>query len=274
MLELRDVTFAYNRNQPPAVANVSLTIRRGEFVAIAGRNGSGKTTITKLMMSLLKPTHGQIFRDDEDTKSCTPADMARYIGYVFQNPDRQIFRDTVRQEISYGPEMLGFSSEKISEVTEQAMKLTGVADLADRYPRTLTRSQKQRVAIASALSMTPDFLILDEPTSGQDADTHERFMALLKDFHSSGKTIILVTHDMDCLVRYAERVIVMDKGIKLFDGSVTDCFADRRRLHEAGLREPATVSVSNGLAPQGISLTTDVASLAEQILAKRGGLNG
>jgi energy-coupling factor transport system ATP-binding protein len=273
LLELRGVTFAYNNSQLPALADVSLAIRRGEFIAIAGRNGSGKTTITKLMMSLLKPNHGMVLLDDKDTKSYTPADMARHIGYVFQNPDRQIFRDTVRQEIAYGPEMLGFSPAKISEVTEEAMKLAGVTALADRYPRTLTRSQKQRVAIASALSMTPDFLILDEPTSGQDADTHERFMTLLKEFHSSGKTIILVTHDMDSLVRYAERVVVMDQGRKVFDGSVTDCFADRLRLHDAGLREPAAVSISSGLAPQGISLTTDVVSLAEQILAKRGEIN-
>ena len=273
MLELRGVTFAYDRNQPPAVADVSLTIRRGEFIASAGRNGSGKTTITKLIMSLLKPTQGKVLLNDKDTKPDTPADMAHHIGYVFQNPDRQIFRDTVRQEIAYGPEMLGFSPAKLQEVTDKAMELTGVMSIADRYPRTLTRSQKQRVAIASALAMEPDYLILDEPTSGQDVDTHERFMTLLKEFHTAGKTIILVTHDMDSLVRYAERVVVMDKGVKVFDGAVLDCFSDQQRLHQAGLREPAAVSISSGLAEQGITLTTDVASLAEQILAKRGATN-
>ena len=274
MLELRGVTFAYNRNQPPAVADVSLAIRRGEFIAIAGRNGSGKTTLTKLLMSLLKPNQGKVLLDDNDTKSLNPADMARHIGYVFQNPDRQIFRDTVKKEIAYGPEMLGFTPETICEATDEAMQMAGVDDLADRYPRTLTKGQKQRVAIASALAMRPDFLILDEPTSGQDAATRERFMRLLADFHRYGKTIILVTHDMDCLVRYAERVVVMDQGVKVFDGRVADCFADRRSLHDAGLREPAAVSVSSGLASRGISLTTDVTSLAEQILAKRGVING
>lgn len=273
MLELRKVTFAYTENQPPAVADVSLSIRRGEFVAIAGRNGSGKTTLTKLLMSLLKPTTGQILLDDKETKKFSPADMARHIGYVFQNPDRQMFRDTVQDEVAYGPEMLGFSPENIQAATQEAMQMAGVTELAQRYPRTLPKSQKQRVAIASALAMRPDFLILDEPTSGQDAVAREHFMRLMADFHRSGKTIILVTHDMDCLVRYAERVVVMDQGTKVFDGPVLECFAGRHTLHKAGLREPAAVSVSYGLASQGIRLSTDVKMLAEQILAKRGAAN-
>ena len=270
MLELRGVTFAYDRNQPPVIANVSLAIRRGEFVALAGRNGSGKTTLTKLLMSLLKPTNGQVLLDDKDTKTLSPAAMAHHIGYVFQNPDRQMFRDTVKAEVAYGPEMLGFSPAQISEATEEAMHLAGVAELADRYPQTLAKSQKQRVAIASALAMRPDFLILDEPTSGQDVVARERFMGLLADFHRTGKSIILVTHDMDLLVRYADRVVVMDQGNKVFDGPVADCFAGRQTLYAAGLREPAAVSVSYGLAPQGIRMAADVKSLAEQILTKRG----
>lgn len=270
MLELRDVTFAYSTNQPAAVASVNLSIRRGEFVALAGRNGSGKTTLTKLLMSLLKPTTGQVLLDDKDTKTLTPAAMARHIGYVFQNPDRQMFRDTVKAEIAYGPERLGFSPETIKDAVSEAMELAGVTELADRYPRTLAKNQKQRVAIASALAMRPDFLILDEPTSGQDAIARERFMQLLAGFHRSGKSVILVTHDMDLLVRYAERVVVMDQGRKVFDGPVTDCFGDRKSLYAAGLREPAAVSVSCGLASQGICMTTEVTNLAEQLLTKRG----
>jgi energy-coupling factor transport system ATP-binding protein len=274
VLELRDVAFTYDRNQPAAVADVSVAIRRGEFVALAGRNGSGKTTLTKLMMSLLKPTTGKVLLDDKDTKTLNPADMARQIGYVFQNPDRQMFRDTVKDEIAYGPEMLGFTAGMVIEASQEAMEMAGLTELADCYPRTLTKSQKQRVAIASALAMRPDFLILDEPTSGQDAIARERFMRLLADFHRAGRSIILVTHDMDCLVRYAERVVVMDQGAKVFDGPVADCFANRRALYAAGLREPAAVSISCGLASHGIQLATDVHSLAEQILIKRGVVNG
>lgn len=270
MLELREVTFTYDSNLPAAVNGVNLSIDRGEFVAIAGRNGSGKTTITKLLMSLLKPTTGNVLLDDKDTKHLTPAAMARSIGYVFQNPDRQMFRDTVKAEVAYGPEMLGFSPEMVKQAAIEAMELAGVADLADRYPRTLSKNQKQRVAIASALAMRPDFLILDEPTSGQDAAAREKFMSLLAEFHRSGKSVILVTHDMDLLVRYAARVVVMDQGKKVFDGPVLDCFADRKQLCSAGLREPAAVSVSCGLASEGIRMSTDIAAVADQIIKKRG----
>ena len=270
MLELREVTFTYESKLPAAVNGVNLSIDRGEFVAIAGRNGSGKTTITKLLMSLLKPTTGRVLLDDKDTKQLTPADMARSIGYVFQNPDRQMFRDTVRDEISYGPEMLGFSDEMVKQATREAMELAGVADLAGCYPRTLAKNQKQRVAIASALAMRPEFLILDEPTSGQDATARESFMSLLADFHRSGKSVILVTHDMDLLVRYAQRVIVMDRGEKVYDGPVTECFTDRKRLYSAGLREPAAVSVSSGLADEGVRMATTIEAVAEQIIKKRG----
>lgn len=273
MLELRDVSFAYNKNQPPAVDGATLSIRRGEFVAIAGRNGSGKTTLTKLLMNLLKPTTGKVLLDDKDTKTVTPAAMARHIGYVFQNPDRQMFRDTVKDEIAYGPEMLGFSPEAVTEATDEAMEMAGVTELAGFYPRTLPKSQKQKVAIASALAMRPDFLILDEPTSGQDAVARESFMHLLSDFHRAGKSIILVTHDMDLLARFAERVIIMDQGNKVFDGPVGECFSDRRMLHAAGLREPSAVSVSCGLASKGITMTADVKKLAEQIVIKRGVVN-
>ncbi|MDU4959645.1 MAG: ABC transporter ATP-binding protein [Sporomusaceae bacterium] len=274
MLELQDVSFAYNKNQPPAVAGVSCAIGRGEFVAVAGRNGSGKTTLTKLLMSLLKPSAGRVLLDGRDTTALTPAAMARHIGYVFQNPDRQMFRDTVRAEIAYGPEMLGFSPAETAAAVAEAMDLAQVTDLADCYPRTLAKSRKQQVAIASALAMRPDFLVLDEPTSGQDAAVRERFMQLLGRFYQAGKTVILVTHDMDLLARYAERVVVMDRGSKVYDGAVADCFSDRKLLHAAGLREPAAVSVSRSLAPAGIAVTADIGALAAAILAKRGGAHG
>lgn len=274
MLELRDVTFGYGKNQPAAVAGVSLAIRRGEFVALAGRNGSGKTTLTKLLMSLLKPAAGQVLLDGNDTKGLTPAAMARHIGYVFQNPDRQMFRDTVRAEIAYGPEMLGFSPAETAAAVTEAMAMAEVTDLADCYPRTLAKSRKQRVTIASALAMRPDFLVLDEPTSGQDAAARERFMQLLARFHQAGKSVILVTHDMDLLARYAERVVVMDQGRKVYDGTVAACFSDRQMLYAAGLREPAAVSVSRGLAAEGIAMTADIGKLAAALLTKRGVTRG
>ncbi|EGO64012.1 energy-coupling factor ABC transporter ATP-binding protein [Acetonema longum] len=271
MLELRNVRFSYSRDQAIVVKDVSLQLAQGEFVAVAGRNGSGKTTLTKLMMSLLKPTAGQILYDGRDTVSCSPADMARYIGYVFQNPDRQMFRDTVAAEIAYGPEQLGFPPEKVHRVVDEAMETVGITFLAARYPRTLSKGLKQKVAVASALAMEPAVLILDEPTSGQDVRTRELFMQLLTRLRQAGKTIILVTHDMDCLVRYAQRVIVMADGEKAFDGPVAEFFATCQQVESLGLREPAAVKISRGLSHQGIPLTTDAVALGQRIQQRKGG---
>lgn len=270
MLELCNVSYNYNRKLPPAVVDVSLTIDPGEFVAVAGRNGSGKTTLTKLLMALLKPTAGEIKFNHTGTNRLGPADMARHIGYVFQNPDRQIFRDTVFAEVAFGPEMLGFTEQEVTAATNDALELAGVSNLSTAYPRTLTKSQKQRVAMASALAMRPQYLILDEPTSGQDAQTREYFMQLLAELNTAGKTIILVTHDMEALARYARRVIVMDRGQVAYDGTVTECFTNPQQLAAAGLRDPAAVQISRALTPAKINLTTQIPDLAEQILMQRG----
>lgn len=271
MLELHNVQFSYKKGQTPAVKDVSLHLTQGEFVAIAGRNGSGKTTLTKLMMSLIKPAGGHILYDGRDTASFGPEDMARHIGYVFQNPDRQIFRDTVEAEIAYGPEQLGFVPEKVRQVVAGAMETVGIAHLAARYPRTLSKGLKQKVAVASALAMEPAVLILDEPTSGQDAGARELFMQMLTQLQQAGKTILLVTHDMDCLTRYARRVVVMDCGEKAFDGPVDEFFAACQQVEHLGLREPATVKISRALGPYGIPLTTDAFALGNQIQARKGG---
>lgn len=251
MLEIEKLSYCYKTGQH-AVKDVSLAVKDGEFVAIAGRNGSGKTTLTRLIMALLKPVGGRILLDGEEAKLKT-ADLARQIGYVFQNPDRQIFRDTVAREIAYGPEQLGFSPEEVAQATAKAMAATGLTALAEYYPRTLSKGQKQRVAIASALSMAPRMLILDEPTSGQDASEKRQLMELLSQLNAQGMSILLVTHDMELLLRYTRRVIVMADGSKVFDGSPAALFTGSHSIGEWGLREPAAVKITRGLMAQGVS---------------------
>lgn len=252
MLELRNVSFSYKIGQL-AVNDVSLVVKEGEFLAIAGRNGSGKTTLTRLVMSLIRPTGGRILLDEADTTKCGTAEIARHIGYVFQNPDRQIFRDTVAEEIAYGPEQLGYTNDKIREIVSQAMANTGLTDLADAYPRTLSKGQKQRVAIASALAMEPKMLILDEPTSGQDCREKLRLMELLAGLNAKGIAIILVTHDMEIMMKYSRRVVVMAAGAKVFDGDTRELFVGGQ-LTQWGLREPSIVKIANGLKARNISL--------------------
>jgi energy-coupling factor transport system ATP-binding protein len=251
VLEVKNVSFCYKSGQY-AVNNVSFTVTDGEFIAMAGRNGSGKTTVTRLIMSLLKPLEGRILLDGSDTAKVKTAVLARQIGYVFQNPDRQIFRDTVAQEIAYGPEQLGFSPTEVEVAVDAAMAVTGLTEQAQAYPRTLSKGQKQRVAIASALAMQPRMLILDEPTSGQDAKEKLRLLELLTRLNTQGMSIILVTHDMELLSRFTRRVIVMADGGKVFDGSPASLFAGGCDIREWGLREPSAIRVLRGLRKRGV----------------------
>lgn len=265
MLELNNVTFGYKR-ELPVIHNVSLTIGSGEFGAVVGRNGSGKTTLTRLIMALKKPTAGDILLDGKNMKKSGPADMARSIGYVFQNPDRQIFRETVIAEAAYGPEQLGYSQQQISKLVDHALAVTELSDLASAYPLSLSRGQKQRLAIASALAMQPRMLILDEPTSGQDGRERDRLMKLLASLNKQGIAILLVTHDMDLVATYAQRVLVMDKGTKAFDGSVAELFGNAPQLVKLGLIEPTAMHISRALSDYGIKPTASISQLSNHLI--------
>ena len=164
MLELKDVGFAYG-NGVPVLENMNLIIREGEFIGLGGRNGCGKTTVTRLIMGLEKPSKGQILIDDRDVTATEPSERSSYIGYVFQRPERQMFRPTVAEEVAYGPEQAGRSKTEVESAVKKALAETGLTEKAAEYPPNLNRSEKQRVAIASALAMNTQYIILDEPTS-------------------------------------------------------------------------------------------------------------
>ncbi len=246
LLNMKNIEFNYSSGKK-ALAKVDFTVTAGEFVALAGRNGSGKTTLTRLAMALLKPSSGSIHLRGQNTAAMTTADMARSIGYVFQNPDRQIFRDSVVKEVAYGPEQLGFSPEAVTESAAWALAVTGLTELADSFPRTLSRGQKQKVAIASAIAMRPQMLILDEPTSGQDPWEAQSLMELLTDLNQQGITIILVTHDMELISRYAVRAVVLEQGCKVFDGTPVELFDGSQDIGAWGLMPPAALSLSRQL---------------------------
>lgn len=168
MLEFDHVTFRYAKNMPVVLSDTSLKFGKGEFIAITGRNGSGKTTITRLLTGLEKPTEGRVLYEGKDITKEEASERSRFIGYVFQQPDRQMFMPTVREEIALGPYHQGKRGEELNRMVEKAMMETDTTALAEAYPRTLSRGDQQRVAIASALAMDTEYLILDEPTSGQD----------------------------------------------------------------------------------------------------------
>lgn len=252
MLEIDKVSYCYKPGQY-AVREASLKVAGGEFVAVAGRNGSGKTTLTRLVMGLLQPAAGRIMLDGRCTAGRPTAELARQIGYVFQNPDRQIFRDTVAEEVAYGPEQLGYDAEAARAAVAKALVATDLAAVAGAYPRSLSKGQKQRLAIASALALEPRLLILDEPTSGQDAREKAALMALLVGLNAKGTAILLVTHDMELLARYAHRAVVLAGGRVVYDGGVRALFAGGAAVEDWGLREPATAKVARGLKPFGFA---------------------
>ena len=244
MLEMQQVSFAYP-GHPPALKNVSIAIREGEFIGLAGRNGSGKTTLTRIMVGLAKPAAGQATLDGREIMNCGPDVVARAVGYVFQNPDRQIFRDTVAQEVAFGPEQLGWNEQERQDAVAEALRMTGLEGVAAEYPRGLTRSVRQRIAIASALALRPRLLILDEPTSGQDAEEKKQLMELLNGLNRQGIGIILVTHDMELLLEHTQRAVVLHRGEKVFDGPTKGLFAGTGHEVEAwGLRIPDAAAVA------------------------------
>lgn len=243
MLELQDVTFYYTPNVP-VLEHMDVTIQNGEFIGLGGRNGCGKTTVTRLMMGLEKPVSGKIFHDGVDITAQDAAQRSRFMGYVFQRPERQMFRPTVRDEVAYGPRQLGMSSADTAKAVAHALEATALTELAEAYPPNLNRGEKQRVAIASAIAMHTSCIILDEPTSGQDSADKEHLMKLLTDLNKQGMTILIITHDMDILARYCQRVLVIGNHTKAFDGTPQELFTQRDDLYELGLNRPDAVTLS------------------------------
>lgn len=247
MLEAKEVNFAYRRGLP-VLNDIDCMIGDGEFVALLGHNGSGKTTLSRLFMALLHPRSGQVLVDGEDIVNYEPADLADKIGYVFQNPDLQILEDTVFDEVAYGPKAKKLTAETIKKQVEAALAATGLSELAGAYPRLLSFGQKRRLGVASALALNPRTLILDEITNGQDAIEKERMMQYLQSLNEEkGITIVLISHDMDVVRRYAKRAVVLKDGYLVCDGTPTELFGGAHNVEEWGLRRPTAAALAGSL---------------------------
>lgn len=268
MLEFDHVTFRYAKNMPVVLSDTSLKFGKGEFIAITGRNGSGKTTITRLLTGLEKPTKGRVLYEGKDITKEEASERSRFIGYVFQQPDRQMFMPTVREEIALGPYHQGKRGEELNRMVEKAMMETDTTDLAEAYPRTLSRGDQQRVAIASALAMDTEYLILDEPTSGQDGHEKKMLMRLMESLQQRGITIILVTHDMDIVARDCTRVIVIASHKVAFDGRPEELFSAKNRPEDWGLLYPASVLLGRELP--GAPYCRDMDSFCRTFIALKG----
>ena len=251
MLEFKDVCFNYG-NGVPVLEHINIRIGPGEFIGLGGRNGCGKTTVTRLLMGLEKPVSGEILHD----------------GAVIK-PERQMFRSTVEDEVAYGPQQLGMSRDEAAAAVAEALTMTGLSHLAKAYPPNLNRGEKQRVAIASAIAMHTSCIILDEPTSGQDSADKKMLMELLTDLNKQGMTILIISHDMDIFAQYCQRVIVIGNHTKAFDGTPQELFTQREDLYDLGLSRPESVALS--MAVPGMKYCRSMQEFTEEMLRRIGG---
>jgi energy-coupling factor transport system ATP-binding protein len=252
LFALEGVRYAYATDREPVVAvdAVDLQIDRGAFIALIGHNGSGKSTLSKLLHGLLEPAAGAVTLDGAPLASYAASERGRRIGYVFQNPDHQLFAETVRDEVAFGPANFGYSGSELDERVVAALETVDLLSLADEDPFKLSRGQRQRVALAGILATDPSCIIFDEPTTGLDATQHGQFMELVGRLNrTEGLTVIMITHDMETVARYAPRAVVMDAGRVVFDGRTRALFADPALLARYQLRAPQVTQLAHRLAP-------------------------
>ena len=263
-VRLENVTYKYSVGTPfekTAVDNVSLSINQGEFIGIIGHTGSGKSTLIQHLNGLIKPTSGTVFIDSEDihSKNVKIRDVRFKVGIVFQYSEHQLFEETVAKDIAYGPKNMGLSDEEIKVRVEEAAESMGITHLLEKSPFELSGGQQRRVALAGVLAMNPETLILDEPAAGLDPKGRNKILGLIKDYREkSGKTIILISHSMEDIVKFAEKVLVMNKG-KVFCFDYTDnVFKNTEKLVSIGLDVPQITRLSHKLKESGIDIGNDI----------------
>lgn len=250
LIQINGVRFAY-REPVTVLHDVNLAFNRGEFTAIIGNNGSGKSTLMKLILGLLKPSAGRVLIDGSDTRQAKVSELARKIGFIFQDPNDQLFSNSVVDEIRFGLENLGLPEEEITNRLEETIIQFGLQDVRGVFPRFLARGDKQKLCIASIVAMQPQILLLDEPTTGQDHRDSRQIMELAQELNEQGITILLVTHDLNNVARYARRVIVVNDGVIVADGPTERHMVDRELLDACHLRPPQIVRLSLDLAEDG-----------------------
>ena len=236
-IEIENLHFTYPSGVA-ALRGVTLTIAPGEQVAIIGQNGSGKTTLVKHLNGLLHPTQGAVRIGDWLTVQHSVAQLAARVGYVFQNPDDQLFKGNVCDEIKFGPTNLGFPVEKIDTLVQQALALLQLTDKAAVNPYDLTATWRKRVAIAAILAMDTPIIIFDEPTTGQDYQSVQDLAEVIRTLRAQHKTVIAISHDIDFVAENFDRIIVMGQGQILLDGKAETVFAEEALLNSTYVEPP------------------------------------
>ena len=271
-IEMKDVGHEYPGGFL-AVDGVDISIERGENVAIIGQNGAGKTTTVKMLNGLVRPTRGEILVDGMNTRDFTVAQLSRHVGYVFQNPDDQIFNSTIEAEVAFGTKALNRAHEEIEALIEDALVLTGLQDVRQENPFNLPLSMRKFITIAAILAMDTEVIIFDEPTAGQDLVGNRRLSQILKTLQERGKTLITISHDMEFVVENFSRVIVMANRKVVTSGTPQEVFWDFGALDEAMLKQPYVSRLCRELGVGDRVVTMDEAVEA-LVGSRRSGLEG
>ena len=246
MIEFQDVSFVHP-NGVKALYGVSLRIDAGETVAIVGENGAGKTTLVKHVTGLLKPTSGRVVVDGVDTTKTSTARLSRKVGVAFQNPDHQLFSESVKEEMAFGLRNFGFDPELVEQRVSWGLELFGLEGYRESSPLVLSGGEKKRLTLACILAWDPSVVILDEPTVGQDSIQKERLAGTARMLSSTGKTVIVVSHDIEFLWPIQPRVVVMKSGRVLGDGPAAEIMQRKGLLESARVMQPQLVSFYDAL---------------------------
>ena len=261
---LDHVTHTYQPGSPfqaTAIEDVTLEIREGDFLALIGHTGSGKSTLAQHINGLLKPTQGRVLLDGQDIheKGFDKKSVRKKVGLVFQYPEHQLFEESVRKDVAFGPKNLGLSQEEIDERVREALEKVGLGgeEFAEKSPFELSGGQMRRVAMAGVLAMRPHMLVLDEPAAGLDPQSRGDLLDLIASLHRQGTTVVMVSHAMDDVARYATRAVVMERGKIVMDASPEEIFRHGAELERMGLDVPSVCKLGMRLRDMGISLDRD-----------------
>lgn len=268
VIETNDLSFLY-RKEKHALHNINLKIHEGEFVALIGKNGAGKTTFAKHLNGLLRPSSGHVFINGKDIKSLSTSYLSREVGYVFQNPDHQIFSATVWDEIEFGLRNIGISDTEKEKRITSVLEFVGLADSKHRHPFTLGKGERQKLAVATILAMEPEILVIDEPTTGQDWNGTQRMMEMMEKLHQKGHTVLAITHNMRLAAEYADRIIVFSEGKVALDGSPEEVFYRQEILESASITPPDSVLMAKEFSKYGyMGNPVSVEDLKKDIMEK------
>lgn len=272
LIRAQHITFGYNPDMP-VVRDLDLSIHRGDFVAVLGTNGAGKTTTVKILNGLLKPQAGTIEIKGKSTAQMTAKEISQVVGYCYQNPDHQIFCETVREEILFGLKNRNVPESELEARVDRALQLVGLQDFKEEAPYQLGKGERQKLAVASILALEPEVLIVDEPTTGLDWTDSKKIFDLLQQLVDRGMTCLVITHDLYVVEKYIRRTILFHQGRIIADGNTSDILAQHEKLAQASVGMLRVTQLAQTLREKyGVSLPacTSTDAFVNAIIEERG----